>query len=94
MGGKNKRSAINAVDTLVYTIQKKLEGKKLVTALFIDVKGVFDYVSKGKLFSRMIRLDIDRNLVTSTNSFLINQKIQLVINRHNNKKRKIQTGIS
>lgn len=42
----------------------------------------------------MIELGVDDNLVTWIGSFFINQKIQLVIDRHNSKERKIETGIS
>lgn len=42
----------------------------------------------------MIELGIDRNLITLIGSFLTNQKIQLVIDSHNNKKKIIKTKIS
>ncbi len=41
----------------------------------------------------MIKLDIDGDLVNWTGSFLTNQKIQLVIDGHDNKERDIETGI-
>lgn len=41
----------------------------------------------------MIELEIDENLITLTNFFMTDQKIQLVFNRHNNKNRKIKTEI-
>ncbi len=59
----------------------------------MDVKGAFDYVSKGQLLSRMIKFGINGDLVTWADSFLTDQKVQLVINEHDNKERKIQTGI-
>ena len=93
MGGRKKRSAIDAVATIVYIVQEKWEEKKLATVLFIDVKGAFDHISKGQLLSRMIELGIDGDFVTWTDLFLTDRKIQLVIDGHNNKERKIQTGI-
>lgn len=42
----------------------------------------------------MIDLDIDDDFVTWTDSFLTDRKVQLVIDGHDNKKRKIETGIS
>ena len=93
MGGRRERSAIDAVATLVHVVQEKWKEKKLAAALFMDVKGAFDHVSKGQLFTRMIELGVDGDLVTWTGSFLTNRKVQLVIDRHDNKKREIETGI-
>lgn len=41
----------------------------------------------------MIDFSIDMDFVTQTNSFLMEQTLQLVINRHNHKERMIKTGI-
>ncbi len=94
MGGRKERSAIDAVATLVYNVQERWEEKKLAAALFIDIKGAFNHVSKEQLLTRMIELRIDEDLVTWTSSFLTNRKIQLVIDGHENKVREIETGIS
>ena len=59
----------------------------------MDIKRAFDHVSKGHLFTQMMELEIDGNLVTWTGFFLTDQKVQLVINGHNNKKREIETEI-
>ncbi len=88
MGGQKKRSAIDVVATLVHTVQEKWEEKKLAAALFMDVKGAFDHVSKGQLLTRMIELGIDGDLMTWTGSFLTDRRVQLVIDGHNNKERK------
>ncbi len=93
MGGRKERSAIDAVATLVHTVQEKWQEKKVAAALFMDVKGAFDHVSKDQLLTQMIELGIDGDLVTWTGSFLTGRKVQLVIDRHNNKERDIETGI-
>ena len=93
MGGRKERSAIDAVTTLVHTVQEKWEEKKLAAVFFMDVKGAFDCVSKGQLLMRMIELGVDGNLVTWTGSFLTDWKVQLVIDGHDNKEREIETGI-
>ena len=93
MGGRKERSAIDAVATLVYVVQESWEEKKEVAALFMDVKGAFDHVSKEHLLTQMVELGIDGDLVTWIGGFLIDRKIQLVIDRHDNKKREIETGI-
>ncbi len=93
MGGRRERSAIDAVATLLHTVQEKWQEKKLAGALFMDVKGAFDHVSRGQLLTRMIELGMDGDLVTWTGSFLTNRKVQLVIDGHDNKEKEIQTGI-
>lgn len=60
----------------------------------MDIKVAFDHVLKKQLFIYIIELRIDNDLVTWKGSFLINQKIKLVIDEHDNKKKKIETGIS
>lgn len=54
---------IDAVAMLVHKVQEKWEQKKLARALFMDIKGAFDHVSKGHLLRQMIELGIDSDLV-------------------------------
>lgn len=91
--GRKERSAIDVVATLVHIVQEKWEEKMLFATLFMDVKDPFDHVSKEQLLKWLIELDIYGDLVTWTDSFLTNRKIRLVIDRHTNKKREIETGI-
>lgn len=94
MGARKERSGIDAIATLVYTVQENREEKKLAAALFMDVKGAFDHVSKGQLLKRMLELGIDGDLLTSTKLFLTDRKVQLIIDGHEDKEREIETGIS
>lgn len=41
----------------------------------------------------MIELKVDSDLVTWTESFLTGQKVQLVIDGHNNKEKNVEIGI-
>ena len=59
----------------------------------MDVKGAFDHVPKGQLLTHKIELGVDGDLVTWTGSFLTDRKVQFVIDGHDNKERKIETGI-
>ena len=43
---------------------KKCEKKKLIATLFMDIKKIFDIVSKRQLFNQIIELEIDSNLLT------------------------------
>ena len=93
MGTRKERSAIDTVAALVHVVQEKWSEKLLAGALFMDVKGAFDHVSKAQLLRHIINLGIDGDLVGWTRSFLTNQKVQLVIDGHKSKERKIETGI-
>jgi Reverse transcriptase (RNA-dependent DNA polymerase) len=57
-GCRKQRSAINAVAKLIYTIKKAWSQNRLLGALFMDVKGAFDYVVKERLLQRMTKLGI------------------------------------
>ena len=93
MGGQKEKLAINAIIALIYRVQQKWEKKKIATILFMNIKVAFDHVSKEQLLIWMIKLRVDGNLMTWTTSFLIDLKIQLVIDGHNTKEKKIETRI-
>ena len=93
MGARRQRCAIDAVASLVHKVQESWAEKKLAAALFMDVKGAFDYVSKTRLVGRMMELGIDGDIIRWTKSFLTDRRVQLVIDGHDNKERDIETGI-
>lgn len=64
MGARKKRSTINVLSALVYMVQEIWENKKLAGALFMDIKEVFDHVSRSQLLKRMIELGIKGDLVS------------------------------
>jgi hypothetical protein len=43
---------------LIYTIEKAKSQKKLLRALFMDVKGAFNYMVKERLLQRINELEI------------------------------------
>ena len=67
--------------------------KKLVAALFIDVKGVFDHISKIQLIAQMLELEIDRDFIWWTKSFFIDRKLQLIIDGQNNPENDVEIKI-
>jgi hypothetical protein len=62
-GCRKRRSAINAVAKLIATIKKAWQQKKLVGALFMDVKGAFNYVARKQLLKKIIQLKILGDLI-------------------------------
>lgn len=63
MGARKKRFAIDAVASLIHEVEQQLSKKKLAAALFMDVKGAFDHVSKIQLIARMLELGVDGDII-------------------------------
>lgn len=78
---------------LIYKIEQSWAKEKLAVTLFMDVKKAFDHMSKTKLIKKMIKLDIDCDLIYWTWFFLTYRRVQLVINGHINKEQDIKTQI-
>ncbi len=63
IGAQKNRCAIDAVASLVHKVESYWAEKKLAAALFMDVKGAFDHVSRTRLAERMIELGVDGDLI-------------------------------
>ena len=77
-------SAIDAAALLIHKVQEIWEGRKIADALFMDVKGAFDHISRAQLAQRMSDLGIDDDLIGWTQSFLTDRWVELVIDGHTN----------
>jgi len=66
----------------------------VISVLFIDVKGVFAYVSANQLIKICINLGLPKSLCSWINSFLIDRKIQLAFDNGTSIETDIQIGIS
>lgn len=51
----------------------------------MDVKKVFNHISKTKLVKKLLKIGIDGNLIRWIWFFLINQRVKLVIISYSNK---------
>ena len=60
---QKERSIIKAISVLIYKVQESGEEKKLVGALFINVKSAFDHILRNQLLRYMIELGINKDLV-------------------------------
>lgn len=74
-------------------VQKTWKEKIVVALLLIYMKGTLDHILIKQLITHMVELEIDRNLVLWTRSFLVGRKLPLVIDGHENMKREIETRI-
>lgn len=94
MGGRQQRSAVDACLLLLDFIEKsKKEKKKIVSTLFLDVKGAFDHVSKNQLLTVCIQLNLPRSLIHWISSFLEDRTLSLQFNGQTQPKTSIETGI-
>lgn len=78
---------------MVKNVYKSWDQKKVVGALFMEVKDAFDYVFRVKLAQQMRDFKIDNDLIGWIQSFLTDRKVKLVIDRHVNLKKQVKTGI-
>src|SRR5690606_39820560 len=62
MGGRPQRSAVDTVLALVHEINAGKKRKKVTSALFMDVKGAFDNVSKDRLLLTMTSMSLPGTL--------------------------------
>jgi Reverse transcriptase (RNA-dependent DNA polymerase) len=62
-GYRKQRSAIDAVAKLIYITEKAEKKKEHLGALFLDVKGAFNYITKNRLLLRMKKLNIPSYLI-------------------------------
>src|SRR6266536_2298578 len=69
------------------------QDKKVISALFINVKEAFNYISTNQLIKIYIDLDLPKLLCSWIDSFLVDKKIQLAFNNGTNIKTDIQIGI-
>ncbi len=65
----------------------------MTSALFINVKEVFDYISANQLIKICIDLGLSKSLYNWIDSFLVDRKIQLVFDNGINIKTDIQIEI-
>jgi Reverse transcriptase (RNA-dependent DNA polymerase) len=93
MGGRRRRSAVDAVACLIQEVHQGWNQKKLAVALFLDVKGAFDHVDPARLTRRMEEVGIDEDLIRWTQSFLTNRRVLLVIDEHQGPDHPIKSGV-
>ncbi len=58
--------------------------KKIRVSFLIDVKGAFDYIFQVKQVQQIRRLEIDNYLIGWTRFFLIDRKVEIIIDGHIN----------
>jgi hypothetical protein len=93
IGGRPKRSAIDAAMALMHDIESNAKKKLIMTALFLDVRGAFDNVSATRLFLTMRHLGCPAPVISWCTSFLTDRTTALSFDGQTDSQRPITTGI-
>ena len=93
IGGRLKKSAINAALLLTNEVEVNRRLKRKTTTLFLDVKGAFDHVAKNQLLGILQKLQLPCNLVAWTSSFLSNRALRLSFDGQTEEFNRLETGI-
>ena len=93
MGGRSGRSAVDAVMALVHDVQQAKCNGIVLSALFVDVKGAFDHVSRTQLLLILQSLGLPPAVLSWTDSFLSDRKLGLAFDGQRQPLQQINTGI-
>ena len=63
IGGRKKKSAIDAALLLANEVELNHQSKKKISVLFLDIKGAFDHVAKNQLLAVLQRLRLPSSLI-------------------------------
>jgi hypothetical protein len=93
MGCQKHWSAIDVVACLIQEVHNGWSEKMLLGALFMDVKGAFNHVDPAQLVKQMGEIGINGDLIYWVTSFLMDRKVQLVIDRYQGPEQPINLGL-
>jgi ribonuclease HI len=93
VGGRLKKSAIDAALLLYNEVETNRRLKRKTSTLFMDVKGAFDHVAKNQLLGILHRLLLPVSLIAWVSSFLSNRLLRLSFDGQTEEFRPIDTGI-
>ncbi|KAH7556799.1 hypothetical protein BM1_06233 [Bipolaris maydis] len=93
IGGRLKKSAIDAALLLVDQIQYQKQKGYTTSTVFLDVKGAFDHVSHNQFLDTLKRLGLPISLITWANTFLSNRSLRLAFDGQIEEFSEINAGI-
>ena len=92
-GGCKWRSCVDAAAILMNRTQQAWEQRKIVGALFMDVKSAFNNVDKMFLGKRMEELGMEADLIRWTMSFMSDRRVRLVLDGEVGEPNAVDTGV-
>jgi len=93
-GCRKHWSCVGTVAVLMNRTQEAWSKKKVAGPLFMDVKSVFNNVSRFHQGSPMEALGIEADLVQWTMSFMTGQKVQIALDGETSEAQAVDTGVS
>ena len=93
LGGRKKKSAVDTALLLTNYVECNRKIGKKSSAVFLDVKGAFDYVAKNRLLKTMIQLRLLYSLVSWTQSFLEHRRLSITFDRQIEEEQEVETGV-
>ena len=93
IGGRLKKSAIDAAMLLTNEIQQNRLAKLITTTLLLDIKGAFDYVARNRLLAILRKLGMPTSLISWVSFFLANRQLRLLFDNQLEQFSTIDTGI-
>jgi ribonuclease HI len=93
IGGRLKKSAIDAALLLTHEVEQNHQVGLKTTTLFLDIKGAFDHVAKNQLLAILKQLRLPINLISWVSSFLENRQLKLSFDQNTEEFRTVNTGI-
>ena len=93
MGGRLHRSATDAILALTHDVELGQKQQLATSALFMDVKGVFDNVSRYRLIHTMTEMGLPQPLISWTTHFMTSRKIALAFDGEEEDLHPVETGI-
>lgn len=93
IGGRLKKSAIDAALLLNNEVELNKQHGLKTSALFLDVKGAFDHVAKNQLLAILQKLKLPISLITWVSSFLSKRLLRLRFDGQTEPFSQINTGI-
>jgi hypothetical protein len=93
MGGRRKKSAVDTAMLLTNFVEKNKARKQKSSVVFLDVKGAFDHVAKGRLLQTMHSLSLPQSLIDWTQTFLEERSIRLAFDGQIEDFSEVETGV-
>jgi hypothetical protein len=93
MGGRRKRSAVDTAILLTDLVERNKARKQKSSVVFLDVKGAFNHVAKGRLLQTMRSLGLLQSLIDWTRTFLEERSIRLAFDGQIEDFSEVETGV-
>jgi hypothetical protein len=93
MGGRRKKSAVDTAILLTDFVERNKANSRNSSVVFLDVKGAFDHVAKGRLLQTMHSLSLPPSIIDWTRSFLEERLIRLAFDGQMEEFSEVETGV-